>query len=257
MKKPICIFLMAALLAGLLLGCGGQKKTEVTVFAAASMTETLESLKSRYELPHPEVQIVYNFDSSGTLKTQIQAGAVCDIFISASPKQMDQLDSVLEDSRIDLLENRIALVVPAGNPAGIGSFADLAERLSSGNILLAMGNADVPVGQYTQKILAYYGLDEALLASEGCLTYGSNVKEVTTQVSEGVVDCGIVYATDACSAGLQAVDTADAQMCGQVIYPAARIAGGEHPVEAQAFLDFLTGDEARTVFEAVGFRVIG
>ena len=119
-----------------------------------------------------------------------------------------------------------------------------------------MGNSDVPVGQYTQKILTYYGLDEAALANAGCITYGTNVKEVTTQVSEGSVDAGIIYCTDAFSAGLTVVDEATPEMCGQVIYPAAVLNTSEHQTEAQAFLDYLSTDDAMTVFESVGFSKV-
>ena len=146
--------------------------------------------------------------------------------------------------------------MPEGNPAGIESFDDLADKLAAGTVLMAMGNSDVPVGQYTQKILAYYGLDEAALADAGVLTYGTNVKEVTTQVTEGSVDCGIVYGTDAFSAGLTPVDTATAEMCGQVIYPAAVLKTSAHPAEAQAFLDYLSTPQAMAVFEAVGFSAV-
>ena len=118
--------------------------------------------------------------------------------------------------------------------------------------MLAIGNSDVPVGQYTQKIFAYYELDEATLADAGKLTYGNNVKEVTSQVSEAAADCGIIYATDACSAGLTVVDSATAEMCGQVIYPAA-VMQGEKEAAARAFLAYLQTDAAMTVFESVGF----
>ena len=121
---------------------------------------------------------------------------------------------------------------------------------------MAMGNSDVPVGQYTQKILTHYGLDEAALASAGCLTYGTNVKEVTTQVREGSVDAGIIYATDAFSDGLTVVDEATADMCGQVIYPAAVLKTSAHPEAAQAFLDYLSTDEAMAVFSSVGFSPV-
>lgn len=167
------------------------------------------------------------------------------------------LDFVLEGSRVDLLENKVALAVPDGNPAGIGSYDDLKKGLEEGTVMLAMGNADVPVGQYTQEILNYFGLDEAALAAAGCLTYGSNVKEVTTQVSEAAVDCGIIYGTDAFSAGLTVVDTATAEMCGQVIYPAAVMNVTKHADAAQAFLDYLRSDDAADVFENVGFSMVG
>ena len=239
---------------------------ELIVFAAASMTETLTEIKGLYEAAHPGVTLTFNFDSSGTLKTQIQEGADCDLFISAAPKQMnqldiscdgeknpDRLDFVLQGSRVDLLENKVALVVPEDNPRGVESFDRLAELLKDGEILFAMGNSDVPVGQYTQKILAFYGLNEEELAAAGKLSYGSNVKEVTTQVKESSVDCGVVYATDAFSAGLTVVDTAAKEMCGQVIYPAAVLNISKAPEAAQAFLDYLKGPEATAVFEAVGF----
>ena len=258
-------FLMAALtFCGAAFAATG--KSELIVFAAASMTETLTQLKASYEAKHPGTVIVYNFDSSGTLKTQIQEGAPCDVFISAAPRQMNQLDItadpsvnkegldfIIPETRINLLENKVALAVPEGNPKDIASYDDLAARLKAGNVLLAMGNADVPVGQYTQKILAYYGLLEDGLAKAGVLTYGSNVKEVTTQVSEAAVDCGIIYATDAYSAKLKVVDTATKEMCGQVIYPAAVLKNSAHELTARSFMKFLTSEEADSVFQSVGF----
>jgi len=242
---------------------------ELIVFAAASMTETLEEISGLYANVAPNVKLVFNFDSSGTLKTQIQEGADCDLFISAGQRQMDQLDKtapadvntegldfVLNSTRINLLENKVTLVVPAGNPKDINSFGDMAQALSNGSILMAMGNSDVPVGQYTQRILEYYKLDEEALANSGVITYGSNVKEVTTQVTEASVDCGVIYCTDAFSAGLEVADYATAEMCGQVIYPAAVLNIGKHPEAAKAFLDYLTGSEAMSVFEKVGFSPV-
>ncbi len=245
-----------------------EEPEEIIVFAAASMTETLNQIKEIYEKDH-NVTITYNFDSSGTLKTQIQEGADCDLFISAGQKQMNQLDItadkeintdgldfVADGTRINLLENKVVLVVPEGNPAGLEGFDDLAAKLADGSVFMAMGNSDVPVGQYTQKILAYYGLDEEALANAGTITYGTNVKEVTTQVSEGSVDCGVIYCTDAFSAGLTIVDSATKDMCGQVIYPAAVLKTAQHAEAAQAFLDYLTGDESMAIFEAVGFSPV-
>ena len=269
MKSILCICCALALCAGFAQAETAAAPTELIVFAAASMTETLTELKAVYEAEHPNVTIVYNFDSSGTLKTQIENGAECDVFISAAPKQMNQLDKeadpaantagldfVLQGTRINLLENKVALAVPEGNPKGIESYEDLAERLRAGSVLLAMGNSDVPVGQYTQKIFAFFGLDEDELAKKGAITYGSNVKEVTTQVKEAAVDCGIIYGTDAFSAGLTVVDTADAEMCGQVIYPAAVLNITRNEETARDFLAFLTSAEASAVFESVGFSPI-
>ena len=271
MKKTNCLFkktmmtMTAAALAAALAGTASAG-TDLMIFAAASMTETLNEIKGMYEEANPDVTLSFNFDSSGTLKTQIEEGADCDVFISAGQKQMnelditaseennpDQLDFVKEDSRINLLENKVVLVVPEDNPKEIQSFDDMAGLLKDGDILMAMGNSDVPVGQYTQKILAYYDLDEEELAGAGKISYGSNVKEVTTQVTEGSVDCGVVYCTDAFSADLPAIDSAVPEMCGQVIYPAAVMKNSKNPDEAQAFLNYLTGEEAMEVFEKVGF----
>lgn len=289
MKKKLAALLLVGLLSGsMLAGCGGNAsddssssapasasaeteadQVELVVFAAASMTETLTELSNAYMEENPNVDVVLNFDSSGTLKTQIQEGADCDVFISAGQLQMDQLDAnadpsvntegldfVLEDSRFDILENKVALAVPDDNPKDINSYDDMKAGLENGSILLAMGNSDVPVGQYTQKILTYLGLDETALANAGNITYGSNVKEVTTQVSEAAVDCGIIYQTDAYSAGLTVVDTATPEMCGQVIYPAAVLNVSKNPDVAKDYLDFLTSDDADAVFEEVGFTAI-
>ena len=242
---------------------------ELIVFAAASLTEALTAIGETYSAENPGVTFRFNFDSSGTLKTQIQEGADCDVFISAGQKQMNQLDStasadvntegldfVDSDSRVDLLENKVVLCVPEGSDKGIDSFDALVEHLKAEDILFCMGNSDVPVGQYTQKILAYYDLDEAALAAAGVITYGSNVKEVTTQVTEGSVDAGAVYCTDAYSAGLTPVDEATKEMCGRVIYPAAVMKAAPNADAAKAFLAYLQTEEAMTVFEGVGFSAV-
>ena len=245
------------------------ESVELIVFAAASLTETLNAIAETYSAENPGVTFSFNFDSSGTLKTQIQEGADCDLFISAGQKQMNQLDStasadvntegldfVDSDSRVDLLENKVVLCVPENGDKGIDSFDSLAEHLKAADILFCMGNSDVPVGQYTQKILAYYALDEEALAAAGVITYGSNVKEVTTQITEASVDAGVVYCTDACSAGLTPVDEATKEMCGQVIYPAAVLKAAPNAEAAREFLAYLQTDRAATVFESVGFTAL-
>lgn len=271
-KRNIFAIILALVMIFSLCACGQEKpaeKVELTVFAAASMTETLTELGNKYMEENENVSILFNFDSSGTLKTQIQEGADVDIFISAGQKQMDQLDKnasaevntegldfVLEGTRFDILENKVALSVPDGNPKNINSYDDMIAGLKDGSIMMAMGNEDVPVGQYTQKILSFFGLSEEELAAAGVITYGTNVKEVTTQVSEAAVDCGVIYQTDAYSAGLTVVDTATAEMCGQVIYPAAVMNVSKNADAAKAFLEYLTSADADAVFEKVGFTPV-
>ena len=224
-------------------GDANAESVDLVVFAAASMTETLNQIAEQYKDAAPNVTLTFNFDSSGTLKTQIEEGADCDVFISAAQKQMNQIDAsrdadggntdaldfVLQGTRINLVENKVTLVVPEGNPAGVSSFDDVAADKVS---LIALGNSDVPVGQYSIEILTNLGLLEGL-ESGSKITYGSNVKEVTTQVSEGAVDCG------------------------QVIYPAAVLNISQHLEEAKAFLAYLQGEEATAVFESVGFAPVG
>ncbi len=281
MKKFISL-LLALVMALSLVACGSKttddtastddaadtsaETVELTVFAAASLTESLTAIGDKYMAANQNVKLSFNFDSSGKLLTQIKEGAVCDLFISAAPKQMNALDGTLKDdadknpdgldmlvegSRIDLLENKVALAVAEGSDKGIDSFDKLADLLKNGDVTLAIGNEDVPVGQYTQKIFKFYDIDETAIASK--LTYGSNVKEVTTAVSEGTVDCGIIYASDAYSANLKVAATATADMCGQVIYPAAVLNTSANQEAAAAFLTYLQGDEASAEFEAVLF----
>ncbi len=287
MRKKVIAGLLAGALAVSMLGCGSKQAEEIpaaeeptgaedtaaeetaeadpvtlNVFAAASMTETLTEIQEMYKEAAPNVTLVFNFDSSGTLKTQIQEGADCDVFISAAQKQMNQLDKdadpevntdgldyVLEGTRMNLLENKVVLAVPDGNPKDIESFADLGtDKL----ILLALGNEDVPVGQYSTEILTNLGILDSLEAA-GKITYGSNVKEVTTQVSEAAADAGIIYATDAFSAKLTVVDQAGSDLCKQVIYPAAVLNVSKNQEAAKEFLAYLQTDTCMKVFEAVGF----
>ena len=245
------------------------EEVEVVVFAAASMEATLTQIADLYKEVAPNVTLTFTFDSSGTLKTQIEEGAVCDLFISAAQKQMNQLDStdttgtnegldfVLSDTRINFVENKVVLAVPDDNPKDIQSFSDLAtDKLS----LLCLGNDDVPVGAYSLQILDTLGIDITALEDTGKVTYASNVSEVANQVKEGAVDCGIIYATDAFTYELTVVDQATAEMCDQVIYPAAVMkCGGSEASQAaaQAFLDYLHTDaDAIAVLEGVGFTVI-
>lgn len=269
--------LLALALCGTLAACGQTpaadgsassaptgEPVELTVFAAASMTETMNEIAELYKEEAPDVAITYNFDSSGTLKTQIEEGAVCDLFLSAGQLQMDQLDKaadpavntdgldfVLEDSRCDLLENKVVLIVPAGAEGGVASFEDAAQASR-----IALGGADVPVGQYAEEIFRSLGLWDGMNAA-GKITFGTNVKEVVAQVEAAAVDCGVVYKTDVAAAnGVEIVAEAPADTYSPAIYPAAVLKTSAHQEEAQAFLDFLKTDACRAVFEEAGFTAL-
>ena len=270
-KSLVCACLMSALLLPMW-GCSStpatSEQTEVVVFAAASLESALTQIAQTYEAQHEDVKLTFTFDSSGTLKTQIEEGAVCDLFLSAAQKQMNQLDCqdttgantdgldfVYSDTRIDLLENQVVLAVPPENPGKINSFTDLA----AGDYLLCIGNDDVPVGAYSREILNYLGYSLEQLEDQGKVTYASNVSEVARQVKDGVVDAGMVYATDASTYGLNVVDAATPEMCQQVIYPAAVMKSGQADSydAAEDFLTYLyTNETAISVWKDVGFTLI-
>lgn len=234
-----------------------QSESDLIVFAAASMTESLNELKDVFEEENPDIKLSFNFDSSGTLKTQIEEGADCDVFISAAKKQMDELEGIDggkeslidSDSRFDLLENEVTLAVKEDSDKDISSFEDLnTDKVTS----IALGNSDVPVGQYSEELLNNLGMWEAI---QDKVTFGSNVKEVTTWVSEGAVDCGIIYSTDANTAGLKIVDRADSSKFeNRIIYPAALTKNSKSKEAGEKFLEFLKSDQAQEVFEKYGFK---
>ena len=166
---------------------------------------------------------------------------------------------LLDDTRKDILENKCALVVKEGSE--IKNWDDFEKAIkaaeSSSDLIFAMGNADVPVGQYTSKILTSLGLNEQDMVDKGIITYGSNVKDVTSKVSSGAADCGIIYATDAYSAKLEPVGYADSEMTGgKVIYPVAVMKNSADQDAAKAFVDYLFSDEAMAFFTEVGFSEI-
>lgn len=243
---------------------------EVVVFAAASLTESMDEIIAAFEKRYPEVTVTPNYGSSGTLADQIKEDSVCDVFVSAAQKQMNQLDItadpevntdgsdyVVSDTRCDLLENQCVLAVPEGNPADLHSFEDLKAAFEKDGFLFAMGSESVPVGAYTQKIFTFLGLDEAALAGAGKITYGEDVKGVTSAVNEGACQAGVIYGSDAFSAGLESVAVATEEMTGgKVIYPAAQIKTGKNPEAAAAFLAFIKTPEAGAIFEHVGFKAL-
>ncbi|WP_138159175.1 molybdate ABC transporter substrate-binding protein [Peptoniphilus catoniae] len=277
MKKLILLSLLCSLVV-VSTACGGgnknaaeasgnnkeqtdsEEKTEVIVFAAASMTETIEEIAKNYEEENPKVKIIPTFDSSGTLKTQIEEGADCDLFISASQKHMnnldiksdkneDKLDFIDSDTRVDLLENKVTVAVKPDSDLTLESFKDLAsDKVKS----IGLGNSDVPVGKYSEEILKNIGVWDEI---QDKITFGSNVKEVTNWISESAVDCGIIYQTDAFSANLKVLITAGKdELNTPVVYPAAVTKNSKNKEEAKKFLEYLQNEKSSEIFESVGFN---
>ena len=226
----------------------------ITLAAAASLEKSFtEHLIPMFEEQYPEVSIEGTYDSSGKLQSQIEAGADVDIFFSAALKQMEALQEegyIAEDASVDLLENKIVLIVPAGNESGYTSFEDIVNA-----DMIAIGDPEsVPAGQYSKEALENLDLWSSL---EGKLSLGTNVTEVLNWVAEGSADAGIVYATDAASMTdkVSVVAEAPEGSVSKVIYPVAELKETKNKDAADAFMEFLQSDEALDVFKAAGFTV--
>ena len=229
------------------------EETEILVAAAASLKNAYEEeLIPMFEAQYPGVTVKSTYDSSGKLQTQIEEGLEADVFMSAAKKQMKALDEegmIDSDSIVDLLENKIVLIVPTGSDKGIQSFEDIVKADS-----IALGDpASVPAGQYSEEALTNLGLWDQI---QDKTSFGTNVTEVLNQVAAGSADAGIVYATDAASMADQVEVVAEApegSLKTRVIYPVAVVKDSANAEVAANFVEFLTTNEAMKVFEAYGF----
>lgn len=251
MKKTLGILLAIVMMLGL---CGvsvAEEPVELFVSGAASLTDVLTAIGDAYMAENENVAMIFSFDSSGTLQTQIEEGAPADVFVSAAQKQMDALEEqglILADTRINLLENKVVLIVPADSELDITSFEDVATDTVT---MVAIGDESVPVGQYTQEIYENLGLWEDVQAKANL---GENVRAVLAWVESGDVDCGIVYATDAATTeGVRVVAEAPEGTVQPVICPAAVVASSGQEEAAKAFIEYLQGDTAVALFEEAGF----
>lgn len=258
LKKCIALMLTGILMVLSLAGCGEKEEAqpkELHILAAASMTDVMTELGKAYEEEHPDVKLTFSFDSSGTLQTQIEEGAPADLFFSAATKQMDALaeqDLIDTDSVKNILKNEIVLIKPADSDLAITSFEEV---VSSDQVeMVAIGNEDVPVGQYTQVLYENLNLWDGVKAKAN---YGTNVRQVLDWVATSNADCGIVYATDAATEEkVEIIATADQKLYDEAIYPAGIVKASEYPEETAAFLDYLLTDEAKAVFEKYQFTYI-
>ncbi|MCE5285837.1 MAG: molybdate ABC transporter substrate-binding protein [Pelosinus sp.] len=266
-KNIVKLTVIFILCLGLLVfgGCGIQsqktesktataEKCEIYISAAASLTDALKEIGGEYEKANPNVKINYNFGSSGALAAQIEQGAPADVFISAAPKQMNDLDKkalLLTDTRINLLENKVVVIAPKDSKLELASFEDIA---SDKVRKIALGEPKgVPVGQYSEEIFTSLNI---LAKAKAKAAYASDVRQVLSWVEKGEVDLGLVYATDAAvSKAVKVLLEAPVGSHKPVIYPVAVLKSAKHEKEAKAFASFLQAAESKTVFEKYGFKV--
>ena len=224
---------------------------DLTISAAISLKDSLDEIIQLYHSQLPDVSVHTNYGASGTLQRQVEEGAPVDIFVSASPDQMDALESkglVLPGTRINLVKNSVVLIVPKGK-SSVAGFSDLSRPEVQH---IAIGEPQtVPAGKYAQQILTHFGLYDQLKPK---YVLAKDVRQVLTYVATGNADAGIVYSTDArTSDAVTVVTTAPEDSHSPVIYPAAVLKSTKNPEAAKALLQFLSGAKARQVFEKFGF----
>ena len=288
MKKPFAVVMAAMMVAGMMAGCSSKPQettaaaTETETIAAETTAAETEaeskaeakadlgeqsilvaaaaSLKNAYEdelIPmfeeqYPGVTVEGTYDSSGKLQTQIEEGLEADVFMSAATKQMkalDEEDMIASDTIVNLLENKIVLIVPTGSDSKMDSFEKIGDAAS-----IALGDPEsVPAGQYAKEALTNLNVWDSI---QDKVSFGTNVTEVLNQVAAASADAGIVYATDAASKADQVTVVAEApegSLEKKVIYPVAVVKATAHEDAAKAFVDFLQTPEAIAVFESYGF----
>ena len=288
MKKPFAVVMAAMMAAGMMAGCSSkpQETTAATTEAETTAEETTAaeteaeskeeakadlgeqsilvaaaaSLKNAYEdelIPmfeeqYPGVTVEGTYDSSGKLQTQIEEGLEADVFMSAATKQMKALDEegmIASDTIVNLLENKIVLIVPTGSDSKIDSF----EKIGDAASIALVDPESVPAGQYAKEALTNLNVWDSI---QDKVSFGTNVTEVLNQVAAASADAGIVYATDAASKADQVTVVAEApegSLEKKVIYPVAVVKATAHEDAAKAFVDFLQTPEAIQVFESYGF----
>ena len=261
MRKKLIAAMMAGVLSAGMLSTGvfaadTDLKGEVNTFIAASLSNAMEEIQKDFNETYPDVEILYNADSSGTLQTQIEEGARCDIFFSAADKQMDALvdeDLAKKDTVEDILENKVVLIKPKDGETKVTGFENI-----TGAANIALAGDSVPVGQYAREIFDNLGITDEVNKME--INEGKNVSEVLAAVSEGSNEIGIVYATDAASVADKVDVIAEAPadaLKTPVLYPVGLIedkeASEDDTAAAEAFLEYIKSDDAMKVFEKYGF----
>ena len=261
MRKKLIAAMMAGVLSAGMLSTGvfaadTDLKGEVNTFIAASLSNAMEEIQKDFNETYPDVEILYNADSSGTLQTQIEEGARCDIFFSAADKQMNALvdeNLAKKDTVEDILENKVVLIKPKNGETKVTGFENITDAAN-----IALAGDSVPVGQYAREIFDNLGITDEVNKME--INEGKNVSEVLAAVSEGSNEIGIVYATDAASVADKVDVIAEAPadaLKTPVLYPVGLIkdkeASEDDTAAAEAFLEYIKSDDAMKVFEKYGF----
>lgn len=260
-KKILTVILAGVMVAGMSAGSVQAATTEdasgdLYVFIAASLANVMDEIQKDFNEEYPDVNILFNADSSGTLQTQIEEGARCDLFFSAADKQMNELtDEKLTkaDTVVDLLENKVVLIKPKDGKTKVAGFENVTDAEN-----MALAGEDVPVGQYSREIFTNLGIMDKVNEME--INECKNVTDVLAAVSEGSNEIGVVYATDAASVADKVEILAEApadSLQTPVLYPVGLIedkeASEDDTKAAEAFLDYVESDAAIKVFEDYGF----
>ena len=264
MKTRLLAFIMAALLmTSLFTGCSSEKqgspatpppKIELNISAAVSLKDALEEIQKNYEAKNPTIKLIYNLGASGALQKQIEQGAPADIFMSAAPKQMNDLeakDLVNRPTRKNLVENKLVVITPKASTLTITRYEDLTQdeiqKLSIGE------TASVPAGQYSLEVLKKLGIWEKI---KDKVVLAKDVRTVLTYVETGNVEAGIVYKTDAISSDkVKIVATAPEGSHQPIVYPVAVLSGTKQQKVAEDFLTYLSTPECKAIFEKYGFTM--
>ena len=271
MKRFLNVFLLLALV---LTGCTTAQATPTVapateeavsadtepriliVFAAASLTDAFTEIGENFKTANPNVTVTFNFAGSQALRTQLEEGAPADIFASANKTQMDAVIAaslITEGTQQNFLTNKLVVILPADNPAGLSKLEDLANP----GIKLVLAAEEVPVGNFARQALdlmnGSFGTDFKDKVLANVVSNEDNVKQVVTKVQLGEVDAGIVYTSDAVAAPEFQTIEIPSELNVVAKYPIAPLLNSEHADVAQAFIDYVLSDEGQAILEKWGF----
>lgn len=266
MKTTLYVILVVILLFALTFaGCSEKRETpsvakqmpvELNISAAVSMKDALVEIQKNYEAQNPNVKLLFNLGASGSLQKQIEQGAPADVFISAAPKQMNELQEkklINPETRKNLVENKLVVVVPKDSKLNIDNYEDLTQ---DGVAKVALGEiVVVPAGQYAKEVLQQIGIWDKV---QGKVVFAKDVRTVLAYTETGNVEAGIVYKTDAVSSDkIKVVATAPEGSHQPIVYPIAVVTSTKQAKAAEDFINYLFAPESKAILEKNGFSGVG